>query len=224
MTEHLDYPAAVARMFERNVEAVASTLPEPKTAAPARARRVSELLVETLAGFAYGTVVGQLSRAVSAWFGAEHSLYVRSAPVPKRRKVRNENHDVRIARALAHAPLDLGHEFKLALQTRLGVTARDVADLVLGLEAALPADRSRMAGAMFSELNRDSVFEDRLGVEISTGWEYACAAIERRPFATLEISPRARDLWQTWARMVGAPVPEATRDSVLSGGYISLVG
>jgi len=224
MNEPVDYPAAIARMFERNVEAVAGTLPEPATVAPARARRVIELLVETLAGYAYGSVVGQLSRSVSTWFGAEYSLYVRSAPVPKRRKVRNENHDVRIARALAHAPLDLGHEFKVALQTRLGVTARDVADLVLGLGAALPADQGRMAGAMFSELNRDSVFDDRLGIEISTGWEYACAAIERRPFATLQLSPRARDLWQTCSRMIGAPLPEATRDPVLSGGYISLVG
>ncbi|MEP6860736.1 MAG: hypothetical protein ABJE66_08965 [Deltaproteobacteria bacterium] len=224
MTEHLDYPAAIARMFERNVEAVVGTLPEPKTIAPARARRVLELLVETLAGYAYGSVVGQLSRSVSTWFGAEYSLYVRSAPVPKRRRVRNENHDVRIARALAHAPLDLGHEFKVALQTRLGVTARDVADLVLGLGSTLPAEQQRMAGAMFSELNRDSVFDDRLAIEISTGWEYASAAIERRPFATREISPRARDLWQTWSSMVGAPMPEPARSPILSGGYIALVG
>ena len=219
-----EYPAAVARMFERNVEAVAATLPEPHTAAPARARRVIELLVETLAGYAYGSVVGQLSRSVSSWFGAEYSLFVRSAPVPKRRRVRNENHDVRIARALAHAPLDLGHEFKLALQTRLGVTARDVADLVLGLDAILPADQTRMAGAMFSELNRDSVFDDRLAIEIATGWEYASAAIERRPFAILQISPRARDLWQTWSKLAGAPALEPARDPVQSGGFIALVG
>jgi hypothetical protein len=219
-----EYPAAIARMFERNLEAVAATLPEPQTTTPARARRIVELLVETLAGYAYGTVVGQLSRAVSSWFGAEHSLFVRSAPVPKRQRVRNENHDVRIARALAHAPLDLGHEFKVALETRLGITARDVADLALGVEAILPTDQQRMAAAMFSELNKDSVFEDRLAIEIATGWEYASAAIERRPYAVLEISPRARELWQTWSRMVGAPAPDAVRDPVQSGGYISLVG
>ncbi|HET9988542.1 MAG TPA: hypothetical protein VFQ65_08475, partial [Kofleriaceae bacterium] len=199
-----EYPAAVARMFERNVEAVAATLPEPQTTTPARARRVIELLVETLAGYAYGSVVGQLSRSVSSWFGAEYSLAVRAAPVPKRRRVRNENHDVRIARALAHAPLDLGHEFRVALQTRLGITARDVADLVFGLDAILPAGQTRMAGAMFSELNRDSVFDDRLALEIATGWEHASAAIERRPYATLQISPRARELWQIWSRLAGA--------------------
>jgi len=224
MNEPVDYPAAIARMFERNVEAVAGTLPEPATVAPARARRVIELLVETLAGYAYGSVVGQLSRSVSTWFGAEYSLYVRSAPVPKRRKVRNENHDVRIARALAHAPLDLGHEFKVALQTRLGVTARDISELVLGLVAILPTDQERMAGAMFSALNRDSVFEDRLALEISTGWTYACAAIERRPQPLVEASPRARDLWQIWSQLVGAPVPEPRREPLLSGGYIALVG
>jgi len=224
MTEHLDYVAAIARMFERNVEAVAATLPEPKTGAPARARRVNELLVETLAGFAYGTVAAQLARAVSTWFGAESSLYVRSAPLPKRRRARNENHDVRIARALAHAPLDLGCELRVALDARLVITARDVADLVLGLVAILPADRERMAAAMFSSLNRDSVFDDRLALEISIGWTYARAAIERRVVPAVEASPRARDLWKKWSALAGAPMPEPTRDPIHSGGYIALVG
>jgi len=222
MTEHLDYVAAIARMFERNVEAV--MLPEPTTGAPARARRVNELLVETLAGFAYGTVAAQLARAVSTWFGAEYSLYVRSAPLPKRRPSRNENHDVRIARALAHAPLDLGCELKVALQTRLVITSRDIADLVLGLVAILPTDQERMAGAMFSSLNRDSVFDDRLAIEISTGWAYARAAIERTIVPVVDASPRARDLWQKWSTLAGAPMPEPTRDSVHLGGYIALVG
>ena len=225
MTEHLDYSSAVARMFERNVEAVCATLPEPGTTEPARARRVIELLVETVAGYAYGTVAAQLARAVSSWFGAEHSLYVRSAPVPKRWRTRNENHDVRIARALAHAPLDLGHEFEVALQARLGITARDVGELVLGLAAILPTEQERRAAAMFSALNRDSVFDDRLAIEISTGWAYASAVIERRHAAAAETSPRARDLWQAWAQMVGAPAPEPMREPVNpSGGYIALVG
>lgn len=224
MTEHLAYADAVARMFERNIETVCATLPEPKTTAPARARRVIELLVETVAGYGYGTVAAQLARAVASWFGAEHARYVRSAPVPRRWRTRNENHDVRIARALAHAPLDLGHEFKVALQARLGVTARDISELVLGLVAILPTDQERMAGAMFSALNRDSVFEDRLALEISTGWTYACAAIERRPQPLVEASPRARDLWQVWSQLVGAPVPEPRREPLLSGGYIALVG
>ncbi|HEY6032598.1 MAG TPA: hypothetical protein VIV58_00025 [Kofleriaceae bacterium] len=224
MTEHLAYADAIARMFERNVETVCATLAEPTTSAPARARRVIELLVETVAGYAYGTVAAQLARAVSSWFVAEHSLYVRSAPVPRRQRARNENHDVRIARALAHAPLDLGHEFKVALQTRLGITARDVGELVLGLVAILPTDQERMAAAMFSALNRDSVFEDRLALEISTGWIYACAAIERGPQPAVEASPRARDLWRIWSQMVGAPTPQPSREPILSGGYIALVG
>jgi hypothetical protein len=144
--------------------------------------------------------------------------------VPRRWRTRNENHDVRIARALAHAPLDLGHEFKVALQTRLGITARDISELVLGLVAILPTDQDRMAAAMFSALNRDSVFEDRLALEISTGWTYACAAIERRPQPLVEASPRARDLWEIWSRLVGAPMPQPRREPILSDGYITLVG
>ena len=87
---------------------------------------------------------------------------MRNQPVPPHRRARNENHDVRIARALAHAPLDLGHEFKIALQNRLAVVLRDLTMLVHAVEAILPKGQDRMARSMFSDLNRDSAFDDRL--------------------------------------------------------------
>lgn len=221
MTEFL---AAIAKMFERNLEAVAAALEEPTTSEPARARHVVELLVETLGGFAYGIVAGQLSRAVAPWFGPALAASVRNQPVPAHRPSRNDNHDVRIARALAHAPLDLGHEFKVALQNRLAVVMRDLTMLVHTLGANFPEGQARMVEAMFSGLNKDSVFDDRLAREISTGWIYACAAIERRPVEAVSGSPRARDLWRTWTRMVGAPLGDAGRDPVHSDGYITRVG
>lgn len=221
MTEWL---AAIAKMFERNLEAVAAALAEPTTSEPARARHVVELLVETLGGFAYGVVAGQLSRAVAPWFGPDLAAFVRSHPVPARRSSRNDNHDVRIARALAHAPLDLGHEFRVALQNRLAVVMRDLTLLVHTLGAKFPDDQRRMTEAMFSGLNRDSLFDDRLAREIATGWTYACAAIERRALEVAAASPRARDLWQTWSRMAGAPQPQPARDPVHSDGYITRVG
>jgi hypothetical protein len=95
---------------------------------------------------------------------------------------------------------------------------------VVAAEAILPADRSRTSGAMFSELKRDSVFEDRLSLEITTGWIYACAVIERAPAQAPDISPRARDLWQMWSGLAGRPMPVPTRDPARIGGYISRVG
>ncbi|MEO6775194.1 MAG: hypothetical protein ABI467_19675 [Kofleriaceae bacterium] len=183
-----------------------------------------ELLVETLAGYAYGLVKAQLARAVSSRFGAEHASRLRSAPPPRCERARNGNHALEIARALAHAPLDLGHELEVALQTRLGITVHDIADLVDSLVAALPAGQGRVATTMFSELNRDSVFDDRLGVEIATGWEFASAVIERRRFASSSLIARHRILWITWSDLAGAAGSEPVRGPVHSGGYIALVG
>ncbi len=219
-----DYTAAIALMFERNIVAAAPELREPTTDEPARARRILALLVETLSGFAYGTVAGQLARGAGRWLGAEYARFVRTAPIPLRPRIRNPNHDVWFARALAHAPLDLGQELELALETRLALTVRELAELARDLEAPLPDELLPSAATMFSELSRDSGFEDRLAREIGVGWEYACAAIERRPATPLEISTRARDLWETWSRLAGMPIAEPVRDPVRSGGYIALVG
>jgi len=221
MTEYL---AAIAKMFERNLEAVAAALEEPTTSEPARARHVVELLVETLGGFAYGLVAGKLARSLAPWFGPDFATFVRDHPVAPHRRARNENHDVRIARALAHAPLDLGHEFKIAIENRLAVVLRELTMLVHALGAILPEGQQRLAAGMFSDLNRDSLLEDRLAQEISIGWAHACAAIERRPVDGVTCPPRARDLWRTWSRLAGAPQPEPVRDPVRSDGYITLVG
>jgi hypothetical protein len=77
---------------------------------------------------------------------------------------------------------------------------------------------------MFSDLNRDSAFDDRLAQEISIGWAHACAAIERRAVGSVACPPRARDLWRTWSRLAGGSQPEPVRDPVRSDGYITLVG
>jgi hypothetical protein len=218
------YSDAIGRMFERNVEEAKPALHEPITSEPARARRIIELLVETLGGFAYGTVAGQLARSAGRWLGAEYGRFVRTAPVPRRPRLRNPAHDVWFARALAHAPLDLGHEARLALDTRLAATVRDLGELAASLEAILPGELADAAAAMFSELNRDSAFDDRVTQEIGIGWEHACAAIERRPVAVRTLSQRARDLWTLWSRLTGAPVAEPVRDPARLEGYIALVG
>jgi hypothetical protein len=220
-----DFSHAIAGMFERNVDAAVSSLQEPATTEVARARRISALLVETLGGYAFGTVAGQLVRATATWFGATEAGLLRAAisattTSPKRGVVDEASVDA----VLAHVPIVLTRELVTALRARLGTAALDVKRLVAATEAILPADRSRTSGAMFSELKRDSVFEDRLSLEITTGWIYARAAIERNPVRAPDISPRARDLWQMWSRLAGRPTPVPTRDPARIGGYISRVG
>ena len=218
-----DFSAVITHMFERNIDAAATALREPATTEVARARRISALLVETLGGYAFGTVAGQLVRATTTWFGAEQAGLLRvaiaSAPTPPRRF-----DEAVVDAALAHAPVVLSRELVTGLRVRFAAAARDVKRLVAAAEASLPADRARTSGAMFSELKRDSVFDDRLSLEITTGWSYACSAIERVPFLSLGISPRARDLWQMWSRLAGSPVSDPTRNPARNDGYIARVG
>jgi hypothetical protein len=218
-----DFSHAIAGMFERNVDAAMSSLQEPATTEVARARRISALLVETLGGYAFGTVAGQLVRATATWFGATEAGLLRAAISATTTSPRRFD-EASVDAALAHAPILLARELVTALRARLGTAALDVKRLVAAAEAILPADRSRTSGAMFSELKRDSVFEDRLSLEITTGWIYARAVIEREPVRASDISPRARDLWQMWSRLAGRPAPIPARDPARIDGYISRVG
>lgn len=218
-----DYTDAISRMFERNVDAAVPSLREPATIEVARARRISALLVETLGGYAFGTVAGQLVRATATWFGASEAGLLRAA-ISASTTTPPRFDEAGVDAALAHAPAILARELARDLRVRLHAAALDVNRLVAAAEALVPADRARISGAMFSELKRDSVFEDRLSLEIATGWAHACAVIERAPIQLPDISPRARDLWQMWSALVGRPMPAAVRDPARMSGYIARVG
>ncbi len=218
-----DFTDAIARMFERNIVATTPSLREPTTNEVARARRISALLVETLGGYAFGTVAGQLVRATATWFGASEARRLRAA-VSASTTTPSHFDETQVDAALGHAPVVLARELVRDLRIRLRTAALDVNRLVAATEALVPADRARALGAMFSELKRDSVFEDRLALEIATGWTHACAVIERAPIQLPDISPRARDLWQMWSRLAGRPSPTAVRDPARMDGYITRVG
>lgn len=170
-------------------------LREPNTHEVARARRIIGLFVETIGGFAFGTFAVKLAR--------------RGIPQPPQPAPRWDERA--IDEALAHKPVVLVNELRSALRTRLARAAAELHQL-------------GYAKTMFSQLNIDSVFDDRLAIEISTGWSYACSVIERTPIETPHISPRARSLWHIWCEMAGRPIPEPRRNPAQSEGYIALVG
>ncbi|CAN5578494.1 hypothetical protein BH11MYX1_BH11MYX1_14260 [soil metagenome] len=213
-----DYADSMLRMFHRNIDAAAaSDLHEPRTREPARARRIIALLVETLGGFAYGTAAGGLARAVSTWLGAEHAGMIRRAmPAAPYLCPERDFHLV--------APSPLAAEMLATLRARVGLAARDLGALAAATMTGLPAQDGRAHDAIFSQLNRDSGFEDRLEIEIRTGWTHACAAIERCRPPIADISPRARFLWSTWLKMAGSPDPETSREGHPASGYIVRVG
>ncbi|MFT3693159.1 MAG: hypothetical protein QM831_08460 [Kofleriaceae bacterium] len=211
-----DYANAIARMFERNINA--AVLVEPVTQKRARALRIVDLYVETIAGYAYGCVAGRFARSVQSWFGAEPAALIRAAAMSHSSTKKPESLDEQLA-----APLALRHEAAQKLTSRLGRVVRDLENLVGAAGAILPTDRSRTTEAMFSELNKDSVFDDRIQIEIQTGWKFARAAIEEVPYTPSDLTERARNLWETWSKMAGTPIAQPTREPLTADGYIALV-
>jgi hypothetical protein len=215
-----DYADAMLRMFHRNIEAAAATvLDEPRTNEPARARRIIALLVETLGGFAYGTAAGGLARAVSTRFGTEPAELVRSF-LPSEPRLPEPDLD----RYLSATPRPLSVEMLAMLRARVGLAARDLETLAAATSKRLSAENGRLCDMMFTELNRDSVFDDRLEIELQTGWAHACAAIARHRPVVAAASPRARTLWTIWSRLAGNPELEPTRERAQLNGYIMRVG
>jgi hypothetical protein len=209
---------AIANMFERNLALV--SLREPATTEHARARRILELLVETLGGYALGTAAGQLVRGVATWFGPDEPAALTPITPPPTRIRGFEVRDIDAPfRAIA-----LRAEFTSALRARLSETARELDRFVDTIERLLPADRARTSIAMFSALKRESLFEDRLSCEILTGWTYACSVIERMPIEHPDTTPRARLLWDKWSLLAGGQIVKPVREPAQQGGYITRVG
>jgi hypothetical protein len=203
-----DYQDAIATMFERSATDALVTLREPVCERPAAARRIVGLLVETIAGYAIGCVGRELVRACSAWFGPEIAAIVRTATPPPRR-VRRPSTDEGLDADLR--PLDLIDELRGCLRARLALAVDEARMLIEVGAGLLPPDSERSRAAMFAELARKTVFDDRLALEIALGWQCACAAIERAPMPDVDCPPRARDLWQMWSRLVGNSPPSETR-------------
>ncbi|HEY1547868.1 MAG TPA: hypothetical protein VGG28_08610 [Kofleriaceae bacterium] len=216
-----DYQAALGTMFERSILEARPSLREPQREhQDAHARRVVEILVETLAGFAVGTVTRDFARAVNAWFGADAGALVHAAvPAPKRTR------RAKLADELIDAPITLMRdEFGEQLRDRLAQTARELSAMIEVVAARLPGERNRAAVAMFGELACGAEYDDRLARELSIGWACACAAIEHMPMPVIETSPRSRDLWRIWSELAGNPAASKSRQAEQRDGYIALVG
>jgi hypothetical protein len=213
-----DYQAAIGAMFERSIALARPSLREPQREHyNAHARRVVDMLVETLAGFAVGIVTRDFARAVNAWFGAGAAALVHAAiPAPRRR--------AKTADEIIDAPIKLMRdEFGEQLRDRLAQTARELAATIDVVAARLPGERNRAAVAMFGELARGAEYDDRLERELTIGWACACAAIEHMPMPSIDTSPRSRDLWRIWSELAGNPAPSESRQGEQREGYIALV-
>ena len=219
-----DFQDAIAAMYQRSIDEALAALDEPRCERSIEPRRIVGFLVETIAGYAAGSTTRELARAVHAWFGAESAALVHAAaPQPRTRRATTRD-DLDVENELARRPRRLLEELVDQLRARLAETARELAALVEVVAAQLPGDRARAAAAMFAELARTARYDDRLAREIVIGWRCACAAIDHMPMPAITGSPRARELWQMWSRLVGNPLPSETRQPAERDGYIALVG
>jgi hypothetical protein len=213
-----DYQDAIAAMFERSIHDALATLPEPACERPAEARRIIGLLVETIAGYAVGSTMRELARAVGTWFGAESAALVHAAaPAPRARRA--TTCDEWLEPTIEPRLIDV---LASELRARLAITAIEIGTAIEAVAARLPGERGRPAAAMFGELARAAHYDDRLAREIATGWSCACAAIEHTTMPAIE-TPRARELWCMWSQLVGNPPPSESRQGALREGYIALV-
>lgn len=214
---------AMARMFERNVTAAGAQLRAPMTPDPARARRLVAFLAETLGGYAYGIIAADLCRAIARSLGADVATRLRTharEAYPQLRTEASAELDAELIRELRHGRRDLASELIATLRIRLAVVTGQLAALVAGATRDVASEPQRNA-VWIAQLAVELEHDDRLALEIATGWRHACAVIERR---ALEIdgSPRSRELWRTWARLAGHA--EVQPPIERAGEYITRIG
>jgi hypothetical protein len=196
LVRHDAYASSIATTFERVLADDVPTLHEPSADNPQRALQIVGLVAETIAGLAVGIVAGELERATRTWFDASTAAELRglfdasiggrvARPVSSRRFLPDA--DLR----------PIVDELGIRLRPRLRYVA---ADLAYAIERAYVRLRTP---AMFAVLAEHSLLDERLRVELATGWACACAAIEGRPLPTIQGSARSRALWQAWSRLAG---------------------
>ncbi len=212
------YLNSIAATLELVVTERVTPLREPLAVRPEKAFQIIGLVVETIAGFAIGSVAGELARGVRRWFGAEGetlATFVRShvPPGPRARPF------AIACRFLADAETrPLVDELGARLQPRLRLATTEIRALVEGI-----VERVADPSAMFDRLIAESMFGDQLAETIDHGWRCACAAIEDAPMPELAGSSRSRALWHAWSELAGMSKPAPASGALEAAGYITLV-
>lgn len=211
--------ATLARVLD---QAIAGLI-EPRVTDPQRALEVLDCLVETIVGFAIGTIAGDVFRGVRTWFGDETLGALRErlgAGWPRACR-----HGV----ALDRAYLDdadkrpLVDELAKKLHVRLCRMTRDVLDLIDAVYSSIEPTRRHLLTVMFDLLAKQENLETRLLAELTFGWSMYIAAIAERAFPPRDNrTARSQALWLAWEHQLGGS-PVLTRDETEAAGYITLV-
>jgi hypothetical protein len=216
------YASFVDAALARALRHATRELSEPRVGDPARAVRLVAPLVETLTGFAIGTIASELLRGMRRWVGADSVSEVRARlGIEWPRACR----DARAAECTpylhdaSHRPLV--NELACSLHLRFCRMSRDVAQLIATAQqcARSPSNLDVMLGLLAQEEH----VEQRVAAEIAFGWTMYLAALARRTYpATDQRSARSQALWLAWQHQLDG-APAATRTELQESGYIMLV-
>jgi hypothetical protein len=178
------------------------------------ARAEMAKIVEVVAGFALGTVLGGLFDGVRRWYGADACRELQRRVTTSEAEQRGHV-DVRyLADGEARPLVDA---FAARLHVRFARLERDVRSVV---DAMAARDGSEVVLFLAS---REEDIERRVRAEIEFAWQTFVALVTRRPLPELTgRTPRSEAMWSAWRETV---MPVATmRDAAQAAGYILLVG
>jgi hypothetical protein len=223
------YLEAIERSLAGALRTAVDTLAEPRVTDPDRALHRLGCLVESLAGFALGSIAGELITGLRRWFGDDVAAAVAarvrtSWPTAARAPVASgETRYLADAQAQARPLVD---ELASRLHVRFCRASIDLRALVATIEdvvAERAPDRPRSLAIMLDQLARDEARASRLAAELAFGWRVFVAAVTGKPFpATTDLCARSQALWLAWQHQLGGR-PAVTRDEPQRAGYIMLV-
>jgi hypothetical protein len=217
------YGDVIAAALARVLRDWTRDLLEPRVSQPQRAIEMVNCLVETMTGFAIGTIAGEVFGGVRTWLGEEALVDVRRRLGSAWPVACAESVAVETAYLQDAATRPLVDEVAGKLHVRFCRMSGDVGALVAAVNASVDAPRSQRAGVMFDLLMKEDNVEKRVLAELGFGWSMCLAAIAGRPFPSRqERSARSQVLWLAWEhQLYGAPV--LTRSEPEEAGYIMLV-
>jgi hypothetical protein len=220
------YVVATFEGYRRALLAQVPALAEPRVADPERALRRLPLLVETLAGFAMGKVIGAVAAAVRYGFGDEvrdgvgrvlGQIARGGAP---RAAVTESLAPVPFLRDPAGPLLDaLGSRLHARLCTDVAEARAHLARIHAEVERAVPA----RLGALADQLDRlatDDASAFAFAEQLAAGWRCYVAAVNG------ERAADATGMWKAWtSRLAGpGPAPEPASAQIVAQGYLMRIG
>lgn len=221
----------LAETFHSLERALVTTLPElvePRVDDPLRALRRLGLLIETLAGFALGSILGAVRRELpeSARRAITGQLIALAHPAPPTLTPILDEPVPFLADATSRPLLDaLGAH----VHTRLCRSMRDARTALTSIERtlaplapdALHAALDRLAGTDHTAV----AFADHLAL----GWQHYAATLGAARDPDLPDEPRwntTRGLWRAFRRRIDRPTAplEPTHEQVREAGYMMRIG